>query len=105
VALLRGFQPLTGDHFYTTSAGEMESAVGNLRFNIGNNKEGTAGFVYTDANCGGSPLYHLFNVGMSDHFYTMSAGERDLAVASSYVFEGLLPISTLLKYLHSTYSH
>ncbi|KAJ7595590.1 hypothetical protein C8J56DRAFT_1160022 [Mycena floridula] len=85
VAFLRGVQPSTSDHFYTTSAKEMENAVANLKFN----SEGIAGHIFTTQELGTTPLFRLFNPTVSDHFYTTSAAERNNAVTSlGYTDEG-----------------
>lgn len=42
--------------------------------------EGTMGFVAREPRCGAVPLYRLRNPG-GDHFYTVSAPERDAAIA------------------------
>ena len=65
-----------GRRFYTTSdtcegAGPVEGVLGHLG---------------TEAFCGAVPLYRLY--GKGDHFYTVSAEERDNAVAMyGYLFE------------------
>jgi hypothetical protein len=41
----------------------------------------------TAEGCGAIPLYRLYRGGNGDHFYTVSAAERDSAVAGGYRFE------------------
>lgn len=65
-----------GRRFYTTSA-TCEGA-GPV--------EGVLGQIATEPLCGGVPLYRLY--GNGEHFYTISAEERDNAVAMyGYTFE------------------
>jgi len=48
--------------------------------------EGVLGQIGTEASCGGTPLYRLY--GNGEHFYTISAAERDNAVTMyGYTFE------------------
>jgi Repeat of unknown function (DUF5648) len=97
----RLFNPRTGDHFYTTSAAERDNAVNNL----GYNNEGTACFIYAFTSyadegtachvfptqvAGTAPVYRLRSSTTIDHFYTMSAAERQNAIAQDgYVDEGI----------------
>ena len=82
VAPLPGLVPLyrclkgDGRRFYTTS--DTCEGAGPV--------EGVLGHIGTEASCGAVPLYRLY--GKSDHFYTISAEERDSAVAMyGYIFE------------------
>lgn len=48
------------------------------------------GWVATSERCGSVPLYRLYSAAQSNHFYTLSAEERDNAVAAyGYVSEGI----------------
>jgi hypothetical protein len=48
------------------------------------------GWVSTTERCGAVPLYRLYSAAASNHFYTLSAEERDNAVAVyGYVSEGV----------------
>ena len=38
------------------------------------------GFIAASPRCGSTPLYRLFNAGINNHFYTVSAAERDNAI-------------------------
>ncbi len=50
---------------------------------------GSAGAIDCSGGCRG-PLFRLYHPGVDDHFYTMSAGERDQAVAQfGYTSEGV----------------
>lgn len=70
----------SGFHFYTTSS-TCEGSPGSTM-------EGVMGYMArTAGDCGSTPLYRLARG--NDHFYTVSAGERDSAVASGYVSEGV----------------
>jgi hypothetical protein len=99
--VFRLFNPTNGDHFYTTSAAERDSAVANS----GYRNEGTACFTYTFASyadegvacqvfstqvANTQPLFRLRSTATIDHFYTMSAAERDTAIQKDgYVDEGV----------------
>lgn len=65
-----------GFHFYTTSATCEGQTV-----------EGVMGYVSSSDADETTALFRLFSNG--DHFYTTSAAERDSAVASGYVYEGV----------------
>ena len=75
------FNPAVIDHFYTTSVSERDNALRNLGYTY----EGVAGHLYPDTACGALPLYRLNNSNATDHFYTMSADDRD---TGSY-YEGI----------------
>jgi hypothetical protein len=48
------------------------------------------GYVSATGGCGSTPLYRLYSPSTGDHFYTLSAEERDAAVAVyGYVSEGV----------------
>ena len=75
---------MSGDHFYTTSAAERDTAYAFINYL----PEGIACHVYAAPSSGTTALYRCFNTGNGDHFYTTSSDERDSAVAGGYVFEG-----------------
>jgi hypothetical protein len=78
----------SGDHFYTTSAEERDFAIVEYGFT----NEGTACHVYGSQALGTAPLYRTFasNTFSGDHFYTMSAAERDYAVTDhGHLDEGI----------------
>ncbi|KIM36037.1 hypothetical protein M413DRAFT_20660 [Hebeloma cylindrosporum] len=89
VPLYRSFQPTVRDHFYTINKAESDNAVAKLGYSY----EGITGYVYppTGSTCAGAaPLYRAYNPTIYDHFYTMSAPERDNAVANlGYSNEGV----------------
>lgn len=69
-----------GKRFYTTS----DVCEG------GGTAEGILGYVAGDALCGAIPLYRLYAGAGGDHFYTISAEERDNAVAMfGYAYESV----------------
>ncbi|MCB9595402.1 MAG: putative metal-binding motif-containing protein [Sandaracinaceae bacterium] len=69
----------SGFHFYTTSS-TCEGSSGAVL-------EGTMGYLSPSATCGSTPLYRL--VRGNDHLFTISAAERDSAVAAGYRSEGV----------------
>jgi hypothetical protein len=69
-----------GKRFYTKSAA-CESAGA---------AEGHVGYVAPEPRCGSTELYRLYNPGADSHFYTISAGERDNAVAAGWVYETVI---------------
>jgi predicted acylesterase/phospholipase RssA len=73
----------SGDHFYTTDAGERQNAITT----IGYLDEGITGYVRRNQTSGTTPLFRLFNAATGDHFYTTSALERDYARRFGYAFE------------------
>lgn len=86
VALLRGYSNSAKDHFYTTDAVEMETAL----VKSGYASEGDAGFVFPTQAPDTIPLYRLYNRDIHDHFYTTSASERDTAISRfQYSYEGI----------------
>ena len=68
-----------GKHFYTTSS-NCEGAPGV--------NEGTLGYIATSAVCGAVALYRTAHAN-GDHFFTTSSSERDYAVSTGYVDEGI----------------
>ncbi len=86
IALLRGYSPTATDHFYTTSAPEMENAI----VNDGYQSEGDAGQVFSTEVPNSVPLYRLWSPSGGDHLYTTSASERDNAASQlGYTYEGI----------------
>jgi hypothetical protein len=70
----------SGFHFYTTSS-TCEGSPGSTM-------EGIMGYMArTAGDCGSTPLYRLARG--NDHFYTISAAERDSAIAGGYASEGI----------------
>lgn len=82
VTMYRLYNPWTGEHFYTSDAGERD----NLK-NIGWNDEGVGWTAPSKSN---TPVYRLYNkyVPGGDHHYTTSASERDNLVKAGWSYEG-----------------
>ena len=89
VPLYRSYSVRNTDHFYTVDKAESDRAVANLGYSY----EGITGYVFppSDPPCpGAAPLYRTYNPTIFNHFYTMSAPERDNAVANlGYSNEGI----------------
>lgn len=87
VPFYRAYNSATVDHFYTTSATELEAAITNL----GYVSQGTAGYIYPTQICGSLPLYRLVSTVLTDHFYTLSSAEVTSAEQGSgdYIYEGI----------------
>lgn len=86
--LYRAYSASAIDHFYTTSASELNTAVSSLGYTF----EGVTGnvLVSQSAITASEPLYRLYSGGATDHFYTTSAAELSTAVGSNgYTFEGV----------------
>jgi serine/threonine protein kinase len=76
----------TGDHFYTMSNIERNTAVAA----DGYRSEGIAYYAFNSPVAYSTPLYRLVSTTSGHHFYTTSAAERDRAVAVySYRYEGI----------------
>ena len=73
---------MAGDHFYTLDpAGELAPQVGYER-------EGIAGFVFSAAQPSTKPLFRWFSPVTGDHFYTTDPN-GELAPAAGYQSEGV----------------
>ena len=70
-----------GKHFYTTASNCEGLSPGRV--------EGVMGYIASSPVCGSVPLYRLWRSSNGDHLYTTSAAERDSAIRSGYVNEGL----------------
>jgi hypothetical protein len=70
-----------GWHLLTTQAA-CEGASGAI-------DEGVLGHITSSQLPGTTPLYRMFKGGVPDHFYTVSAAERDHARTLGYVDEGV----------------
>ncbi|MEZ4407319.1 MAG: hypothetical protein R3A52_12690 [Polyangiales bacterium] len=70
-----------GKHFYTTASNCEGISPGTV--------EGVLGYIATSASCGAVPLYRTFRPGNGDHFYTTSVSERNSALSSGYINEGI----------------
>ena len=78
----RLYNQWTGEHFYTSDAGEKASLV-----SVGWTDEGV-GWI---APASGTPVYRLYNpyVAGGDHHYTMDEAERDALVVAGWRYEGV----------------
>lgn len=83
-SLYRLFSSRTGDHFFTASSAERDSAVRGEY-----TSEGSPGYVETTAASGLVPLYRLYSAARHEHFYTSDSTERDGAVKSGFSSEGI----------------
>lgn len=77
--MYRLYNPNSGEHFYTASAGERDSLA-----RAGWNYEGTA---WTAPVVSNTPVYRLYSG--TDHHYTTSVGERDSLVRVGWKYEGV----------------
>ena len=79
--MYRLYNPNTGEHFYTSNAGEKDylSAIGWNYEGIGWNAP-----VNSD-----TPVYRLFNPFTSEHYYTLYEFEKDILVGLGWDDEGI----------------
>lgn len=78
--MYRMYNPNSGEHFYTASAGERDNLV-----RVGWHYEGTG----WNAPLAGNPVYRMYNPNAGDHHYTPSVGERDNLVRVGWKYEGV----------------
>ncbi len=99
-------QSIEQAQYFTTYAAETDGLTALYRCDKGGGKrfltlsstcefgatpDLVVGWVSTDARCGAVPLYRLYSGAAGNHFYTLSAAERDNAVASyGYLFESVV---------------
>ena len=81
VPMFRLYNPYSGEHFYTGSAGERE-----FLSRVGWSYEGVGWWAPAE---GGDPVYRLYNPYTSDHHYTTSAAERDALASLGWSYEGV----------------
>ncbi|MDO4623528.1 MAG: hypothetical protein Q4B22_11315 [Eubacteriales bacterium] len=77
--MYRLYNPGSGEHFYTASAGEKEYLV-------------KAGWKYEGVGWNApvtskTPVYRLYNSKVGDHHYTTSASERNMLAANGWTYE------------------
>ncbi|HXU83589.1 MAG TPA: S8 family serine peptidase, partial [Polyangia bacterium] len=82
VPLHRYWNPLVGDHFYTTNWSELGNGRGGWRY------EGVQCHVYPLRLPGTVPLYRYWNPTLGDHFYTTSFAELGHG-ARGWGYEGI----------------
>jgi len=85
VPLLRAFNAALIDHFYTTNAVEMQTAITSG----GYVSQGTTGYVFSDQEPHSIPLFRLYNPTTTDHLYTTNVAEKTNAIAHGYTDEGI----------------
>jgi hypothetical protein len=86
--LLRSWNVINSDHFYTTNIIVQQEAIRN-----GYSVETQMGFVGTTLSpqCTGLlPLYQMWSESAQDHFYTSAHSEMQSALKLRYVLEGTL---------------
>ena len=80
VAMYRLYSPVSGEHFYTSSAAERDLLV-------------PAGWIYEGlawyAPATGDPVYRLYSPLSGDHHYTVSMGEVNALEAAGWIYEGV----------------
>lgn len=81
IRMYRLYNPNSGEHFYTASAGERNS----LR-NSGWTYEGIG---WTAPQRSNTPVYRLYNSNAGDHFYTTSVSERRHLLSLGWSDEGI----------------
>ena len=82
VPLYRSYSASGTDHFYTINKAESDSAVASGKYSY----EGITGYVFpsSSSSCpGAAPWYRSWQLTIIDHFYTMSAPEKDNAVSNN----------------------
>lgn len=78
--LYRLYNPNSGEHFYTVSAGERNALI-----KAGWRYEGTA----WNAPESGFPVYRVYNPNSGDHHYTISVGEKNSLIRAGWRDEGI----------------
>lgn len=81
VPMYRVYNPNSGEHFYTASAGEKKHLV-----KLGWHDEGTG---WTAPKTSKKPVYRLYNKHGGEHHYTLSKGEQKQLVSVGWTDEGI----------------
>ena len=81
VDMYRLYNPNSGEHFYTASAGEKDHLV-----SVGWNYEGLGWKAPSSSN---TPVYRLYNPNAGDHHYTKNKAERDMLISVGWNDEGI----------------
>ncbi|MBO6115473.1 MAG: bacterial Ig-like domain-containing protein, partial [Lachnospiraceae bacterium] len=81
VDMYRLYNPNSGEHFYTSNAGERDHLV-----SAGWSSEGIGWKAPTTSN---TPVYRLYNPNAGDHHYTMNKAERDNLISVGWNDEGI----------------
>lgn len=79
-AMLRMYNPNSGEHFYTKDVNEGTSLM-----KAGWSYEGVAWYAPKT----GQPVYRLYNPNAGDHHYTVDANEKDNLVKVGWSYEGI----------------
>ncbi|KAG5641992.1 hypothetical protein DXG03_003821 [Asterophora parasitica] len=79
------------DHVYSTNETETKYLIDFYGFSLEGKKGTATGYLYTSEQPYTVPIFRLYSIGLTDHFYTTSALERDHAVKRlGYHIEGTL---------------
>ena len=81
VDMYRLYNPNSGEHFYTSNAGERD-----LLASLGWHDEGIGWIAPATSN---TPVYRLYNENGGEHHYTTSIAERDMLVSLGWNDEGI----------------
>ncbi len=81
VNMYRLYNPNSGEHFYTSNAGERD-----LLASLGWHDEGIGWIAPAHSN---TPVYRLYNENGGEHHYTTSVAERDMLVSLGWNDEGI----------------
>lgn len=80
VSVYRMYNPVSGEHLYTTSSAERDSLIG-AKWNY----EG----IGWQAPSTGSPVYRVFNPNSGEHHYTTDEGEKNYLASIGWNYEGI----------------
>lgn len=81
IPMYRMYNPYSGEHFYTASAGERDYLA-----SLGWHYEGVG---WTAPSYSNHPVYRLYNPNSGDHHYTLDAGERNWLTTLGWRYEGV----------------
>lgn len=81
VNMYRLYNPNSGEHFYTSNAGERD-----LLASLGWHDEGIGWIAPATSS---TPVYRLYNANGGEHHYTTSVAERDFLVSIGWNDEGI----------------
>lgn len=84
--LIRLYNPVINDHFYTSSRVEADMAVAMHGYRI----EGEMGYAENYQRGGTAQIVRMWNPGASKHFYTTSYDESVAAQNSGFIREGVV---------------
>lgn len=80
----RVYQPSNGDHLYTTSSSERDTAISN-----GDTNEGVNFYACLSTSPGAYPIYRLYYSQTGEHFFTANSSERDQVINNGASYEGI----------------